>query len=94
MSFGARDAATRSSGFRRVTWNTPAIFATKLESRPKREIERALEAATRECGKGPYQHGQAHEVMEFVRPERVQSLRHGQRLFAGLGELITGSGTE
>lgn len=61
---------------------------TNLENRSKDEIERALRRATKDCKKGPYRHGQAHEVIEFVRPEKVQTLVHGKRLFEVLSSLI------
>jgi hypothetical protein len=63
---------------------------TNLEDRPKNEIEKALKKATKDSLKGPYRHGQAHEIIEIVQRERVKRLRHGQRLFNSLGRLITG----
>ena len=63
---------------------------TKLEARSKDDINQALEKATQGSSKGPYRHGQAHEIIEIVRPERVKTLRHGQRLFDDLGRLIKG----
>jgi hypothetical protein len=64
---------------------------TNLEDTSKADIERALERATRGSSKGPYRHGQAHEIIGFVQPERVQQLRHGHRLFSSLGSLIKGA---
>ena len=63
---------------------------TNLEARSKDEINQVLEKATQGSSKGPYRHGQAHEIIEIVRPERVKTLRHGQRLFDDLGRLIKG----
>ena len=63
---------------------------TNLEARSKDDINQALEKATQGSSKGPYRHGQAHEIIEIVRPERVKTLRHGQRLFDNLGRLIKG----
>jgi hypothetical protein len=66
------------------------LFPTMdLEARSKAEIERALQAATKDSAKGPYRHGQAHEIIGIVNPERVKTLRHGHRLFHGLGKLIS-----
>jgi hypothetical protein len=63
---------------------------TNLEARSKDEINQVLEKATQGSSKGPYRHGQAHEIIGTVRPERVKTLRHGQRLFDDLGKLIKG----
>jgi hypothetical protein len=70
--------------------NLNVLPTTNLETRLKDEIDRALERATRGTQKGRYQHGQAHEIMEFVSPNRVKTLKHGQRLFDSLGSLIRG----
>lgn len=59
-----------------------------LEKRSKADINRALGQATKRCGSGYYRHGQAHEIIEYVNPMRVQTLRHGRRLFEGLSSLI------
>lgn len=67
---------------------------TNLEARSKSEVETALKRATRESSKGEYRHGQAHEILERVRPERVQTLVHGRRLFESLGALIRGQSEE
>jgi hypothetical protein len=64
------------------------LLTTDLEGREKQDIEQALKKATQRCKKGPYQHGQAHEIIEFVDPEKVQSLSHGRRLFVELSDLI------
>lgn len=61
---------------------------TNLEERSKQDIEQALKRATQNSQKGTYRHGQAHEIMENIRPERVRTLRHGDRLFSSLGKLI------
>jgi Domain of unknown function (DUF4276) len=61
---------------------------TNLEARSKDEIEQALKQATKNCKNGPYRHGQAHEIIEFVRPEKVKTLQHGLRLFVELSNLI------
>jgi hypothetical protein len=69
-------------------FNSSVLPATNLESRAKSEIEQALKAATRACRRGEYRHGQAHEIIEIMNPERVKTLYHGRRLFETLGELI------
>jgi hypothetical protein len=61
---------------------------TNLENRTKKDLENALKQATKDCKNGPYRHGQAHEVIEFVCPEKVQTLTHGKRLFEVLSNLI------
>lgn len=66
-----------------------SLPTTNLESRSKSDVENALKQATKDCKNGPYRHGQASEIIEFVRPARVQTLKHGQRLFAVLGDLIS-----
>ena len=63
---------------------------TNLEARSKDEINQVLEKATQGSSTGSYRHGQAHEIIGTVRPERVKTLRHGQRLFDDLGKLIKG----
>lgn len=73
--------------FKRGFKGTP-LPTTNLEDRPKGEIEQALKKATQDSQKGAYKHGQAHEIIGIVRPERVQTLRHGKRLFNTLGSLI------
>lgn len=80
-----QDALERffKKGFKRKPLPT-----TNLEGRSKDEIEQALKRATQNSKKGAYKHGQAHEIIELVRPERVKTLSHGQRLFDTLGELI------
>lgn len=59
-----------------------------LENRSKEDIERALRQATEKCKNGPYRHGQAHEIIEYVSPKKVQTLAHGSRLFVELSCLI------
>jgi hypothetical protein len=53
-------------------------------------VDRALARATAGSPKGPYQHGQAHEIIELVAPDKVKTLKHGQRVFDTLGKLIKG----
>lgn len=64
---------------------------TNLEARSKQEIEAALKKATQLSSKGAYKHGQAHEIIGTVAPERVKTLTHGQRLFSCLSSLIRGN---
>lgn len=71
-------------------FNQQELPTTNLETRSKADIEQALERATRGSLKGPYRHGQAHKIIESVKPGRVKSLRHGHRLFSSLGSLIRG----
>ena len=68
--------------------NVKVLPSTNLENRSKNEIENALRRATKDTKKGAYRHGQAHEIIELVNPERVKTLQHGNRLFTTLGELI------
>lgn len=68
-------------------WHIPT---TNLETQSKADIELALKMATQHSLKGPYRHGQAHEIIESVSPDKVKTLRHGQRLFNSLGSLIKG----
>lgn len=70
-------------GFRRN-----ALPTNDLETRTKANVAAALLAATRDTKKGRYRHGQAHEILENVRPENVKQLSHGRRLFEGLGNRI------
>lgn len=69
-------------------FNKDVLPTTNLERRSKVEINRAIEKATQNSKKGAYKHGQAHAIIELVRPERVRTLTHGQRLFESLGSLI------
>lgn len=69
-------------------FNQKQLPTTDLETRSKDDIEQALKKATQGSKKGPYRHGQAHEIIGFVSPARVKTLRHGQRLFDSLGSLI------
>jgi len=71
-------------------FNSGALPTTNLETRSKDEINRALKKATQGSSKGAYRHGQAHEIIEIVAPDRVKTLRHGHRLFDSLGSLIKG----
>ena len=61
-----------------------------IEDRSKKEIEDSLKRATKLSRKGPYRHGQAHEIIGLVAPDRVKALRHGGRLFEQMGDLIRG----
>jgi len=61
---------------------------TNLETRSKRDVDDALERATKTAQRGSYRHGQAHEIIEIVRPEKVKTLYHGKRLFEKMDELI------
>ena len=61
---------------------------SNLEDRSTNDIEKALKRATKDTKKGPYTHGQAHEVIELVNPDNVKTLRHRKRLFTTLRELI------
>ena len=72
-------------GFRRDRLPT-----TNLEQRTKADVEKSLRRATEGCLKGPYAHGQAHQIIEFVRPASVKGLVHGKRLFETLDKLIKG----
>jgi hypothetical protein len=69
-------------------FNSAVLPTTNLESRSKEEVERALVRATQHSKKGVYKHGQSHAIIEFVRPDRVRTLKHGKRLFDDLGDLI------
>ena len=74
--------------FFKKNFDAKHLPTTNLEERSKDNVERALKQATEKCKNGPYRHGQAHEIIEIVRPERVQTLRHGLRLFRELANLI------
>jgi Domain of unknown function (DUF4276) len=82
-----KDALQR---FFRNGFNPKALPTTNLEGRPKDEVNNALKKATQNSSKGPYQHGQAHEILELVAPDKVKTLRHGRRLFDTLGSFIKG----
>lgn len=69
-------------------FDATGLPTTNLETRSKRDVEDALQRATKKCQRGQYQHGDAHEIIEVVRPERVKSLHHGKRLFEKMDELI------
>jgi Domain of unknown function (DUF4276) len=69
-------------------FNERQLPTTNLETRSKAEIETALGRATQDSLKGPYRHGQAHQIIGIVDPNRVRTLKHGQRLFDSLGSLI------
>ncbi len=72
-------------------FNAKPLPTTNLESRSKADIEQALKKATQDTSKGSYRHGQAHEIIELVSPEKVKTLMHGARLFDTLSEFIKGS---
>jgi len=74
--------------FFKKDFDARSLPTTNLEERSKDDVERALKQATEKCKNGPYRHGQAHEIIEIVRPERVRTLRHGLRLFEELDNLI------
>lgn len=74
--------------FFRQGFNQRPIPTTNLEARSKDDIENALRRATKDSLKGPYQHGQAHEIIGIVNPDKVKTLKHGRRLFSSLGSLI------
>ena len=61
---------------------------TNIDKLSKGRIEKELEKATKNSSKGQYRHGQAHEVLEIVLPERVKTLYDGRRLFEELSKLI------
>lgn len=69
-------------------FNQTPLPTTDLEARSKDEILEALKRATQNSSKGPYRHGQAHEIIGIVDPDKVKTLRHGHRLFHSLGCLI------
>ena len=69
-------------------FNRKPLPTTNLETRSKDEINQALKKATQGSSKGTYKHGQAHEIIEIIDPDRVKTLKHGQRLFDSLGSLI------
>jgi hypothetical protein len=69
-------------------FNSRPLPTTNLEGRSKADIENALKKATKDTLKGTYRHGQAHEIMGLVDPERVKTLTHGDRLFSMLSKLI------
>jgi hypothetical protein len=69
-------------------FNQSPLPNTNLEGRSKAAIDQALKKATEASSKGSYRHGQAHEIIELVRPDRVRTLQHGERLFVSLKNLI------
>ena len=69
-------------------FNPRPLPTTNLEARSKDEIRRALDRATRNSLKGSYRHGQAHEIIGIVDPNKVKALFHGHRLFDSLCSLI------
>ncbi len=81
------DQAALATFFKR-NFNAKVLPETDLENRTKDDVSYALRQATKDCGNGPYRHGQAHEVIEFVQPEKVKALWHGRRLFKSLSSLI------
>ena len=73
-------------------FNPKVLPTTDLENRSKSDVDSALKQATKDCKNGPYRHGQAHEVIEFVSPEKVRKIKHGRRLFEALRGLINDQG--
>ncbi len=71
-------------------FNIGPLPKTNLEGRSKVEIEQALRNATKDSSKGSYRHGHAHEIIGIIGPDRVRTLKHGERLFNSLGSLIRG----
>lgn len=71
-------------------FNQKPLPITNLEARSKDEIKQALQKATQDSSKGHYRHGQAHEIIEIIAPDKVKTLWHGRRLFDSLGSLIKG----
>lgn len=69
-------------------FNAKPLPTTNLEGRSKADVEEALRKATQGTSKGAYRHGQAHEILELVSPEKVKTLAHGARLFNTLSEFI------
>jgi hypothetical protein len=70
-------------------FNRRPLPTTNLEARSKDEIQNALKKATKNSSKGPYRHGQAHDIIRIVDPDKVKALcSHGRRLFDSLGNLI------
>lgn len=69
-------------------FNPKSLPTMNLETRSKDEINEALKRATQNSSKGPYRHGQAHEIIEIVDTKSVKTLKHGQRLFESMGSLI------
>ena len=74
--------------FFKIGFNPNVLPTANLESRSKREIEKALDSATKNSQKGAYRHGQAHEIIGIVCPDKVKAIKHGQRLFTDLPGLI------
>ncbi len=69
-------------------FNPNPLPTVNLETRSKDEIDQALKKATQNSLNGPYKHGHAHEIIEIVDPDKVKTLKHGQRLFESMGNLI------
>lgn len=62
--------------------------STNLEGRSKSEIDATLKKATGGIACRTYQHRMANEIIEYVRPGNVKTLRHGSRLFTKMAEFI------
>jgi hypothetical protein len=77
------------SFFKERGFETRHLPTTDLENRSKDDINEALRKATKSTGKGPYRHGQAHEILEYVRPDRVKTLTHAKRLFDTMERMIS-----
>lgn len=67
----------------------PSVLpTTDIENRTKIYIERALQKATSRTKKGAYRHGDSHFIIEKTQPNKVRTLKHGNRLFESLSALI------
>ena len=75
--------------FFRKGFNAKPLPTTDLENRSKGDVNKALHEATKNAQRGAYRHGQAHEIIELVCPERVKTLSHGKRLFEEMNQLLT-----
>jgi hypothetical protein len=76
-------------------FNAHVLPVTELENRSKEDIARVLEHATRDCrnSRGRYKHGDGNTIIGYVDPSKVKALPHGNRLFAGLRDLILENGS-
>lgn len=76
--------------FYKRDFNPSVLPSTNLEGRSKRDIFEALKKATQKSKSGPYEHSHAFHILETLRPDRVKTLFHGNRLFEDLAKLIEG----
>lgn len=76
--------------FYKRDFNPDALPTVNLEGRSKKEIFEALKRATQKSKSRRYEHSHAFEIMEHLRPDRVKTLFHGNRLFEELPKLIAG----